>query len=550
MKIHKNIQQVLAVLALSILFSSCDNYIEEEIYSDITSENFINEDNADQLIIGVYTATREVYRNHSYKFAGTDIFTTQQEVFSFNVENDYNTFNAPETNGLWTSNYNVVAKANTAINRYENQISWTDANLSNKAYGIAQARALRALAFFNLVQQYGGVVLDLEEPQTIRNDYSRSTEEETYALIISELEEAIPVLKVTPEETGRFSARAAQHLLAEVYLTRAYTSFAGANDFQTAADLAVEAIDGYDIRNQSFAEVFDYDNQVNPEILFAAQWGETGFAEDRNNNKHSLFMSGVQELPGVSRSNPYGVQGNQLMPTPYFYSLFEANDTREEATIHRVIYADEEGFAVGEDTIAVGDTLVYFPREAIDLVELTNRLDRYWVYQPDQYLFGRPENIAGVNYQYTANPLFTNFPIMKKFDDEVYQDENGGARDTFIFRIAETHLIAAEAFLGAGNTAQALFHLNRVRERATGIANEYATIDLDIILEERALELIGESNRWAVLKRMGKLEERINLYNPHVIDHGAFDAAKHLLRPIPIRELEISSETMEQNPNY
>ncbi|CAN0496925.1 unnamed protein product [Scytosiphon promiscuus] len=139
---------------------------------------------------------------------------------------------------------------------------------------------------------------------------------------------------------------------------------------------------------------------------------------------------------------------------------------------------------------------------------------------------------------------------MKKFDDEVYNDENGGARDTFIFRVAGTHLLAAEAFLGAGNTAQALFHLNRVRERATGVADHYAAIDLDVILEERALELAGEANRWAVLKRMGKLEERINLYNPHVIDHGAFDSTKHLLRPIPTREIALSPNTMEQNPNY
>ena len=139
---------------------------------------------------------------------------------------------------------------------------------------------------------------------------------------------------------------------------------------------------------------------------------------------------------------------------------------------------------------------------------------------------------------------------MKKFDDEIYFDQNGGARDTFIFRVAETHLLAAEAFLGAGNTTQALFHINRVRERATGVADHYTTIDLDTILEERALELAGETNRWAVLKRMGKLEERIEMYNPHVVDHGAFDASKHLLRPIPTREIDLSPNTMTQNPNY
>ncbi|KJD37245.1 hypothetical protein PW52_02095 [Tamlana sedimentorum] len=548
MKTNKNIKSIVIILAVAFCFIACDDFIQEDAYSDITSETFINEDNADQLVIGVYTATRAVYRNHGYKFAGTDIFTTKSELFAFSSANDYNNFIAPETNGVWSVNYNVIAKANTAINRYENQVNWSDTNLEAKAYGIAQARALRALAFFNLVVQYGGVVLDLEEPLSIRNDYTRSTEEETFSLIISELEAAIPDLEADPE-IGRLSIRAAKHLLSEVYLTRAYKTFAGTNDFQTAADLAVEAIDGYDIRNQTFAEVFDYGNQINDEILFAAHWENNGFDEDRNNNKHSLFMYNLFDLPGVSRSNQYGVQGDGLMMTPYFYSLFADNDTREDATIHRVIYADEDS-AWEDDIIIPGDTVVYFPKEPIDIAELTDKLDRYWVFQPDEYLWGKPDDIPDVNYTYSSNPYFINFPIMKKFDDEIYNDQNGGARDTFIFRIAETHLLAAEAYLGAGNTTQALFHINRVRERATGDVDFYSTINLDVILEERALELAGETNRWASLKRMGKLEERIELYNPHVVDHGAFDASKHLLRPIPTREIALSPNTMDQNPNY
>lgn len=545
MKILKNIT---VLLAFTLVLSSCDNYIEEEFYTELVSENFLDENNADQLIVGVYTATRSVYKNYGYKFAGTDIFTTQNEIFSTSSENDYFGFVAPTTNSVWSNNYSVIAKANTAINRFETQIEWSDAKLVDKNYGIAQAKALRALAFFNLAQQFGGVPLELEEPLSIRNDYTRASEEATYSLIIEELETAIPNLQENPE-TGRFSKRAAKHVLAEVYLTRAYKDYAESTDFQTAADLAVEAIDGYDIRSQTFAEVFDYDNQVNDEVLFATQWENTGVAADKNNNKHSLFMSQVFDYPGVSRANPYGTKGNTLMPTPYFYSLFSDNDTREDVTIHRAIIADEAS-QLANDVIVPGDTIVYYPKVALSDAELKDKLDRYWVYQPDQYLYGIPADVADVNYKYSSNTIRTNFPILKKFDDQDFNAEAEGARDTFVFRVAETHLIAAEAFLGAGNTIQALFHINRVRERATGVINHYLTVDLDDILEERALELAGETNRWAVLKRMGKLEERINLYNPHVMDHGAFDASKHLLRPIPTRELELSPSTMTQNPKY
>ena len=155
-----------------------------------------------------------------------------------------------------------------------------------------------------------------------------------------------------------------------------------------------------------------------------------------------------------------------------------------------------------------------------------------------------------MTYQYSSNILRNNFPIFEKFDDTVFDEIVGGARDTFVFRVAGTHLLAAEAHLGAGNTGQALFHINRVRERATGVADELTTIDIDVILDERARELAGETNRWAVLKRTGKLEERINLYNPQVIDHGAFDSSIHLLRPIPGVEIQLSSGTLLQNPGY
>ncbi|QWX82815.1 RagB/SusD family nutrient uptake outer membrane protein [Cellulophaga sp. HaHaR_3_176] len=548
MKFLKNIKYTTAFIACAMLLNSCEEYIEEDIFSDITSENFIDEDTADQLIVGVYGEVRSAYSNYTYKYEGTDIFTSQNDVTSISAGNDYVGVTAPNTNGLWSSNYDIIAKANTAINRYETQISWSESRLGEKAYGIAQARALRGLAFFNLVQQFGGVVLDLEETLTIRSDYTRSTEAETYAQIIEDLEAAIPNLEDAPEP-GRFSKRAAQHVLAEVYLSKAYLSFGSSTDFSTAATLAEQAIGSYDIRSQSYAEVFDYNNQVNDEVLFATQFGAEGIIEDKSNNKHSLFMYQVFNLPGISRSNPYGFKGDNNMPTPFFYSLFSENDSREDVTIHRALIADEEQSG-GIAEIAVGDTIIYFPKVALDAVELADHLDRHWVYQPDQYGFGRPTDIPGTTFLYSENTEFSNFPIFKKFDDLDFNETGEGARDTFVFRVAGTHLIAAEAYLGAGNSGQALFHINRVRERATGVADEYAAITIDDILNERALELAGEDNRWAVLKRTGKLEERINLYNPAVVNHGAFDANVHLLRPIPSQELTLSPGTMTQNPGY
>ncbi|MEQ9301240.1 MAG: RagB/SusD family nutrient uptake outer membrane protein [Cyclobacteriaceae bacterium] len=557
MKLFRNIRQLGFILIGMMTLNSCEEYLEEDIFSDITSENFISQDNADQLVVGIYSSLRLVYQDYTFQLDGTDIFANQGELASLTPTNDYFNLNSGIGTSIWAYNYSVISKANTAINRYENQIAWSESNFDARDYGIAQARALRALAFFNLVQQYGGVVLELDESLVIRQDYARSTEEETYAQIIADLEAAIPDLLDSPE-TGRISKRAAQHLLAEVYLTKGYASFGSTADFTQAASLAEQAIGAYDIRSQSFSDVFDYDNQVNDEVLFAIQWGTAGLATDKQNNKHSILMNQVFNYPGIERTTTsYGVSSGSIMPTPYFYSLFADNDMREEATMHRVLYADSEDQydADGDgplpnDMILPGDTVVYYPKNTLDASELADKLNRYYVYQPDQYLFGLPDNISGATYQYSANILRTNFPIFKKFDDEDFNETTDGARDTYIFRVAGSHLIAAEAYLGAGNAASALEHINIVRERATGIANFYSNIDIDVILDERALELAGESNRWAVLKRTGKLEERINLYNPQVIDHGAFSASIHLLRPIPAAELQLSDGSLVQNTGY
>ena len=537
---------------LLIGFSACESFLEEDNFSNITAESFITQENADNLVISIYQGLRDVYKIYNVHFFGTDIFTQQGEFFAVNNLNEYFDINSGSANSSWDHNYQVISYANTAINRYENEISWDVAYLTDKDYGIAQAKGLRALAYYNLVQQYGGVVLELDEVSSIRSDYTRSSEAEIFTQIIADLEAAIPVLKDNPD-FGRLSKRAARHLLADVYTTRGYKSFGSGSDFTTAASLAESAIGDYDIRTQTYAQVFDLNNQQNAEVLFSVQYGNGIDFDDRNNNKHSLFMNSVIDYVGIARANPYGRALLGAMPTSYFYSLFADNDTREEATLHRVIYANETATYtsdVGSDEISPGDTIVYYPKEALDAAEIADKLNRYWVFNPDQYYFGVPDNVTGAIYQYSSNVNRVNYPIFKKFDDEGFDESEGGSRDTYVFRVAESHLLAAEAYLQAGNTAQALMHINRVRERATGETNYYTSLSIDDILDERAIELAGEESRWNILKRTGKLEERIKMHNPHVIDHGKFDAGIHLLRPIPAHELELSDGSLEQNPGY
>ena len=556
MKLGKRIIYTCSMLSLLLGFNACESFLEEENPSEITAESYITEDTADELVVGMYSSLRDVYKQYSTAFYGTDIFTTQNAYYSINSLNEYYnmTSSVGGVEGVWDSNYKVISNANSIINQYENVISWSESNVTAKAYGIAQAKGLRALAYYNLVQQFGGVVLLLDDINEISYSYTRSSEEEVFNQIIADLEDAIPDLESYPE-FGRFSKRAAEHLLADVYVTRGYKSFGSSDDFTTAAQYAELAIDSYDILSQTYAEVFDYDNQENDEILFSIQYGDGGEADDRDNNKQGIIMNQVYDYIGIERTtSPYGEVVFAAMPTDFFFGLFEDNDTRDEVTVFRALLATETTSYTsdyGTDEINVGDTVIYYPKNTLTTADLKDKLNRYFVYQPGQYAYGAVEdNIEGVIYQYSDNPLKTNFPIFKKFNDENSAGTDGGYRDTYVFRVAETHLVAAEAYLKAGNMTAALAHINKVHERATGVSDYYTSIDIDDVLNERAMELAGESNRWNILKRTGKLEERINLYNPHVIDHGEFDADIHLVRPIPSAEMELSDGSLIQNPEY
>jgi hypothetical protein len=81
-----------------------------------------------------------------------------------------------------------------------------------------------------------------------------------------------------------------------------------------------------------------------------------------------------------------------------------------------------------------------------------------------------------------------------------------------------------------------------------------ANITVDMILDERARELLGEGDqRWYDLKRTGTLISRTTKYNPWTAfgTNGApLIAAKHYLRPIPQGEIDNSNPQIAQNPGY
>ena len=148
-----------------------------------------------------------------------------------------------------------------------------------------------------------------------------------------------------------------------------------------------------------------------------------------------------------------------------------------------------------------------------------------------------------------------SYPGIKKYLDDQYDvnypTHDISNRDIMVLRLAEMYLIKAEAELATGGNALATINQLRTARAISGKDNTIkGTVDIETILQERALELCGEYQRWFDLKRTHKLIDHVKKYNAQA--SGNIDV-KHYYRPIPLSELEsvtnrtTSSATQDAN---
>jgi hypothetical protein len=109
--------------------------------------------------------------------------------------------------------------------------------------------------------------------------------------------------------------------------------------------------------------------------------------------------------------------------------------------------------------------------------------------------------------------------------------------DVFIMRMAEIYLIAAEANAMLGNTTKAADYINVLRKRACRNAADYessmklTSASEQDVLDEYARELVGEFQRWSVLKRHGYTVFMNQLKKGNPRASRSF-SEKNMLRPI------------------
>ncbi len=553
-----NTKYLLIVILAALVAVSCSDFLDEEVRSQVGDTRFNTPDGFNEIVNAAYTNLRHYYgteRGHGMTEGyGVDIFHEGADG-SHKQWNFYGVQLNPATgwvSQLWDFMYEGINMANTAISR-GNQVEGLDPDIVRVR--TAEMRFLRAHYYFVLVQQYGAVHITTEETQGVEIEASRSPVSAVFDLIVDDLEHAIDNLPIEQSDYGRATRPAAEHLLARVLLTRAsefYASEADSqpDDYDRAAALAERVINNYNFSLlEDVADVWAVGNEVHEEVIWSMQYTYNLLLNEGGNNSHLYYLTTYDEMPGMNRVVQYGRPWKRYRPTEFLYDDLLGPDTREfdsryNAFFRDVFYATVSGtFTVnGVDgvEIAEGDTAIYFP--GVEWTEAEKQAKPYTVLSPSDY-----------------NPR--DFPTLKKHEDpnRAEMNQTQGGRDFLAFRLAETHLIAAEALLlGSGTVEDATEHLNIVRRRAAWPGQEAAMelvpgeVDLVTIIDERARELMGEQFRWYDLKRTGMLLDRAYQYNPEVANVGLMQEY-HLLRPIPQTQIDRTAggeSAFPQNPGY
>ncbi len=564
----KSLKYSLIFIISLITVSSCDEskFLEEKPLSIYSPENSMETSAQFQLSLNhLYNRVRYTLWSMDPDsrlafYYATDLAFNATDYHTPAKLNDYKNVMVPTygvVSNVWNNTYTVIANANVILDRLPGtSVAEAEADVIR-----GEALFFRAYSYRNLCHLYGGVPLSLEEVTTPRRDYVRASRTETYEQIRKDLEEAASLLPdVDQVKDGKVNKQVAQHLLAEIYISLGLydnaVSVASEVINHPATGLMTERFGSR--RNEPgdvYWDLFRLNNQNrtssgNTETLWALQneYQNVGSADwnmpwciipyyqnlqitarnDAGESVKTTAFAGVTDVKG-------GRGVGWMQGTTYFFNEIwdDKNDIRnsEHNIVHDLIIDNPASPAFGKWLVADG-----YAQTIDDPI-------RYWF--PLITKFSRvgnfPADLRSVNS--AGEPLMTAYG-----EYLMINNANSNYKDEYMFRLAETYLLRAEAYMNKGDKNAAAADINTIRTRAHAAPISADRVDIDFILDERLRELYYEELRMVTLCRLGKLVDRSRRYNPKT---GASIEDHHNLWPIPYSEIERNVfEVIEQNPGY
>lgn len=551
--------------------TSCSDFLDASNKSNVTAkQSFATKEGLNNLVNNAYQHLQNVYAAPLFTScfsAGTDMYADARNKMN-EALNTYETLTPENTDikNLYTYLYAGIRAANSVS--YYAQTAQVDDKTKGQLVG--EARVLAAYEYYLLVNNFGGVPIMKDFLTTADTGYPKSSAEDVYAYIISELEDVISknVLQASTATKGggRISQETAKAILAKTYLSAAW-DLNKQEYFSKAAALADEVIAGRRLTTP-FAKLWKADGSGddNEEFLWDVEYD---LATANNTTSGGTEWSGYYcNYLGGNEDNIKATTSSYV-PTLYALHCFKKGDQRYDATFMKELPDINKGNAAntgywtwyknGESLVGKPVTRYYSAWyetdadfEAWKAIDPANRANTYRIPMDSQSK--EAQNMDGRDMEYYENQqlVYGSNPC-KKFDDSktAKTEKNTCYRDIHIITLPEMYLVAAEAYLKAGDNPKALARLNEVHQRA-GLSALTGTITIDDILDENACENFGNEARWMDLRRTQTLVTRCTKYNHEMGDKAAQYIGKKLLRPIPQAAIDANDQLTlaDQNPGY
>ncbi|WP_010137025.1 RagB/SusD family nutrient uptake outer membrane protein [Ochrovirga pacifica] len=357
----KHIKLMLLLFVGGLVASCSSDYLELTPDSGITVDAYFNDaGEVETGIIGIYDAIQgqnstDPDDNHAimYEYYITEMRSDNTRTKSQEGEAaQFEFYNVEATNGIvkdyYASFYNVIYRANIVLANLDVVTDET-----TKMAFEAEAKFLRAYAYFNLVRLFGDLPLidRVISPLETEIQFTRVATAQIYELIVSDLTTAVAGLDNTYKT--RASKAAAQTLLAKVYLTKEDKDY-------TQAQLLLEDVmtSGYSLL-PNFNDVFY--TEENAEIIFAIGYNTTS---DDSQNFSAEWMNGVGRTSGVNYVTADAVAALDAFGgdrTQYSYRIDPSQTTQNQVT--KYLPNGENGGADGKTftldaTLAGNDWIV------------------------------------------------------------------------------------------------------------------------------------------------------------------------------------------------
>lgn len=524
------INRKICILALGLIFlsQSCAD-LEEELYSDVTADNFFKTDQEFIAALGQAYSSFGGLGNHSNLWSNVELSSDELVVTTkggdwydggWLIHLHQHEFSPGDANfnNAWQFMYGGINTCNRLIFQFE-ELGTPEADAF-----IAELRAIRALWYYWLLDSFGNVPLVVSFVSE-GGPPSNSTRQQIFTFVETELNAVKDILPIAKDAStyGRMTKWVVLAIQTKLYLNaEVYT---GTAQWQKAIAAAEELVnDGPFSLEGQYSSNFAITNQRSNENIFVYPYDK-------------VFAGGFNWPAMTLHYASQGVYGFTFQPWNGYAAL--------EEFYNSYINADVNPGPQGP----VWRGLALSPEEGTQDERLSNfvvgpQFNRDGTRATDPGFDATDPDGAPLTFTPANNEIFPNGWRQGGARIGKYEYEIGGtanmSNDFVVFRLADIILSLAEAkWHLAPDDAEALALVNQIRERA-GV-DAYTALTADNILAERGREMFAEMTRRQDLIRFNKFDDPW-------WEKGMSGPEAELF-PIPQQQLD-ANENLTQNPGF